>query len=123
MKELNTVAQAIYDKKGFNILSLDLRDLPTLADFIIIAEGNIDRHLRAIASDIQNKLEEIGHTPVFVEGMRGGDWIVLDYGEIVVHLLLTEFRERYALEELWQQAEIVDLKIVIDTAKVSDEYE
>ncbi len=108
---LNAVAQSIYDKKGFNILSLDVRGISTLADYVIIAEGNIDRHLRAISRNVQESLSQVGHTPLYVEGERTGDWIVIDYGEIVVHLLLPDFREKYALEQLWNKAKIVDLII------------
>lgn len=111
MHYLNSIAQAIYDKKGFNILSLDLKGISTLTDYVIIAEGNIDRHLKALSFAIQDKLQVEGKKPFFVEGEQSGDWIVIDYGDIVVHLLLPEFRERYSLEDLWKKAEIVDLSI------------
>lgn len=113
-KQLNSIAQAIYDKKGFNILSLDVRHVSSMADFVIIAEGNIDRHLKAISHSVKDALKEMGEDPLFVEGEQSGDWIVIDYGEIVIHLLLPEFREKYALEELWRKASIVDLKINLD---------
>lgn len=113
-KQLNTIAQAIYDKKGFNILSLDLQGISNLTDFVIIAEGNIDRHVRAISMAIQDKLSEDGHEPLHIEGTQDADWIVIDYGEIMVHLLIPEYREKYALEELWRKAAIIDLKIKVD---------
>jgi ribosome-associated protein len=111
MKELNAIAQAIYDKKGFNILALDVCDISTLADYVIIAEGNIDRHLKALSGSIKDKMHEMGHSPLYVEGEQSGDWIVLDYGEIVVHLFIPEYREKYALEKLWHEAAIIDVKI------------
>lgn len=120
MKTLNAIAQAIYDKKGFNILSLDVKGISTLADYVIIAEGNIDRHLKALSHAIQDSLEE---RPIYIEGEQSGDWIVVDYGEIVVHLLLPEYREKYSLEELWRKAKIVDLDIVTRKDKDEDEWE
>jgi ribosome-associated protein len=111
MKKLNAIAQAIYDKKGFNTLSLDMNGISSMTDYVIIAEGNIDRHLKAISTSIRSALEEMGESPLYVEGEQMGDWIVMDYGEVVIHLFVPEFRERYALEELWRKASIVDLKI------------
>lgn len=113
-KNINSIAQAIYDKKGFNILSLDVRNVSSMTDFVIIAEGNIDRHLKAISHSVKDTLKEIGEEPLFVEGEQSGDWIVIDCGEIVIHLLLPEFREKYALEELWRKANIIDVKINLD---------
>lgn len=112
--ELNTIAQVIYDKKGFNILSLDVRGISSLADYVIIAEGNIDRHLRALSVAIRDALKDQGQVPLYVEGESSGDWIVLDYGEIIIHLFVSDFREKYALEQLWREAKIVDLKIVTE---------
>jgi ribosome-associated protein len=116
---LDTIAQTIYDKKGFNILALDVRGISSLADYVIIAEGNIDRHLKALTLAIKDSLFESGHEPLFVEGEGNGDWIVIDCSEIVIHLFVPEFREKYALEELWQDARIVDLKIDTDKQQLS----
>ena len=114
MKTLDVVAQAIYDKKGFNILALDVRNVSSMTDYVIIAEGNIDRHIKALAASIADQLREIGEKPVYVEGEKNGDWIVLDYGAFVIHLFLSDLRDKYSLEELWHEAAIVDLKIALD---------
>lgn len=116
-KELNRIAQALYDKKGFNILCLDVRGISSLADYVIIAEGNIDRHLKALSSSVKDVLREIGLKPTFVEGEANGDWVVIDFSEVVIHLFVSDFREKYALEELWSEAKIVDLEIVTDNQK------
>jgi ribosome-associated protein len=108
---LNAVAQVIYDKKGFNILALDVRGLSSLTDFLLIAEGNIDRHVASIGHAVVEELRERGNTSVHVEGLRSGDWAVLDYGDIMVHLFTPSQRERYALERLWVDSKIVDLDI------------
>ncbi len=110
---LNAIAQTIYDKKGFNILGLDVRDVSNLTDFFVIAEGSVDRHVRAICLSLQEKLTEMGHSPLHVEGAESGDWIVMDFGEVLVHLFIPELREKYALENLWKEGKIVDLTIKI----------
>lgn len=108
---LNKVAQIIFDKKGTNILGLDLRDLSTISDYAIIAEGAVDRHVIAIAHTIIEELEKIGVKPFRVEGMQTGDWVVVDYAEFMVHLFMPGLRDKYLLEELWRKGKIIELKI------------
>lgn len=111
MMYLNAIAQAIFDKKGFNILALDVRCVSNLTDYIIIAEGNIERHVSAIAEGVIQRLKEMGQSPVFVEGRSSGDWIVIDYLHIMVHLFMPGLRDKYQLEQLWKQGQIVDVQI------------
>jgi ribosome-associated protein len=111
---LNVIAQAIYDKKGFNILVLDVRGISTLADYYIIAEGNVGRHVSSLSSAIREAMHSQKIAPLHIEGEREGDWVVLDFGDVVIHLFTPEFRERYALEELWKESKIVDVKIRLE---------
>ncbi len=111
LEMLNCIAQVIYDKKGFNILALDVKGLSSITDYIVIAEGNVDRHVAAIGRSILDELREKGVQPVHVEGFQTGDWVVLDYGEIMVHLFMPGLREKYSLERLWSESKIVDLDI------------
>lgn len=111
LKTLDSIAQTIYDKKGFNILALDVRHFSTMTDFYLIAEGNIDRHVKAISQAIEDSLSQSGLILLRIEGSRASDWLVMDYGDIVIHLFIPDLRERYALEQLWQEAKIVDLHI------------
>ena len=106
---LNFIAQLLYDKKGFNILALDIRELSSLTDYFLIAEGNVDKHTVALAKEVIARLKELGLSPTYVEGMREGDWIVIDYLELVGHLFKPGFREKYRLEELWSEGHIIDL--------------
>ena len=115
---LNLIAQVIYDKKGFNILAVDVQGLSSITDFLLIAEGNVDRHISAIARAIMDELDEKGEQPIHVEGLKTGDWAVLDYGEVMVHLFSPNLRERYSLERLWKDCKIVDLDIDV-TPKAS----
>jgi ribosome-associated protein len=111
--DLNFIAQAIYDKKGFNILVLDVKGVSTMTDYFIIAEGTVDRHVKAIGQMIIDELEKKGHYPFLIEGQQEGDWMVLDYTDFVVHLFTPELREKYRLEELWNKGKIVDVQIDI----------
>jgi len=108
---LNIIAQSIYDKKGVNILALDVRDVCTMTDFFIIAEGTVDRHVRALANTVEKDLQTLKMRPMHVEGLQEGDWVVLDYGNVVIHLFTSELREKFSIEELWKEGKIVDLEI------------
>jgi ribosome-associated protein len=119
---LQVIAQAIYDKKGTNILALDVREVSNITDYVVIAEGNVDRHVQAIAKGVVEALELIGEKSSNVEGVQLGDWVVLDYLDIMVHLFMPGLRDKYRLEELWNQGKIIDLNIVT-TAVESTGYE
>src|ERR1700744_5701031 len=97
---LDIIAQIIYDKKGFNILALDVRGICTMTDYFLIAEGSVARHVKALSHVVIDQLADIGLQPLHVEGQQEGDWIVLDYGDFVVHLFTPELREKYTLEEV-----------------------
>ncbi|MGA8163763.1 MAG: ribosome silencing factor [Waddliaceae bacterium] len=108
---LNAVAQTIYDKKGRNILAIDVRNISTVTDYFLIAEGSVERHVQALGAAIDETIKDLGLVLYRSEGKTTGEWIVLDCGDILIHLFLPELREKYALEELWQEGEIVDLHI------------
>ena len=109
---LNKISQAMFDKKGNNILALDVRPCHLLTDYVIIAEGDVDKHVIAIADAVQKTMEEEGWKVSFMQGMQTGDWVVLDYGQITIHLFVPSVREKYQLERLWHRSEIVD--VIID---------
>ena len=113
-KELVTaISQIIFEKKGMNILALDVKGISSISDYIIIAEGNVDRHLASIAKGIVEQLQKTsGEKPAFIDGMQSAEWIVIDYIDIVIHLFLPHLRERYAIERLWPKAKSMDLKLM-----------
>jgi ribosome-associated protein len=113
---LNKIAQVIFDKKGMNILALDVCGFSTITDSVIIAEGAVDKHVVAIAQAIVDGMREIGEKLIFVEGMQSGDWIVLDFHGVMVHLFMPGLRDKYQLEQLWSAGKIVDLSI--NTARI-----
>lgn len=108
---LNLIAQSIYDKKGFNIFALDVRGLSSISDYLIIAEGSVGRHVTALAKQIEKDMLEQGQKPLFEEGVKDGDWAVIDFGEVIVHLFTPELRHKYQLEQLWKKGKIVELSI------------
>ncbi len=111
---LNLIAQAIFDKKGFNILALEINSVSDMGDCLIIAEGFVGRHLNAIAFNITDELKKKGISPFKTE--ESDSWVVLDYGQIMIHLFLPAIRERYQLEKLWSSARVVPLEIDLNLA-------
>lgn len=108
---LQVIAQAIFDKNGFNILALDLRKISTLVDYVVIAEGFVNKHVTALADEVIAKAAQVGLYPSYVEGLKDGDWVAIDFCSITVHLFQPAWREKYQLETLWRAAEIVDVPI------------
>jgi ribosome-associated protein len=106
---LTVISQAIYDKKGVNTIALDLREISTMTEFCIIAEGTVEKHVQALAENIISHT----HEPRLIrsEGKTVGDWIVLDYGHILVHLLIPDMREKYELEHLWHEAKVIPIEL------------
>ena len=111
---LNTIAQTIYDKKGFNVICLDVRGVSSITDYIIVAEGSVERHIHAIADEIIRELKKLKQRPFHVEGLKDSSWVVIDYLNIVVHLFNPQLREKYGLEKLWSSGSIVDLEIKVE---------
>ncbi len=101
-------AQVAEENKGHDIVILDLRDLTKTFDYFLIISGSSRRQLYSIGDEIQKKLvRDMGDECMSVCGHKDGRWIVIDYGDIVVHLFEPETREYYALEELWGKAKRV----------------
>ena len=108
---IHKIAQTIYDKKGSNIIAIDVRGISSITDYVLIADGNVDRHVVALANEIQDIMREGGEKPVHIEGKQSGDWIVLDYFQVVIHLFLPEMRQKYQLERLWPDGKVIDLEL------------
>lgn len=104
-KRVSIIAKACNDKKGFDIKVLNLIKLTPIADYFIIVSGNSTAQVMAIADEVEEKMVEAGFHPSGKEGYRSGRWILLDYGDIVVHIFHREDREFYNLEKLWADGE------------------
>jgi ribosome-associated protein len=98
------VTAALEDMKAVNIKKLDVRGLTDIADTMMIASGNSDRHVRSIAEHVVEKAKAAGLRPLGVEGARDAEWVLVDLQDILVHVMLPRVREFYALEKLWEPA-------------------
>ena len=105
---LRTAAQAAADKKAFQIVGFEVSDLTSYTDSLLICSAASDRQVAAIANAVQRQLKEAGRRPLHVEGERRADWVLLDYGEFVIHVFTEERRTYYGLDGLWGDAPKLD---------------
>ena len=101
---LQTAARAAADKKAFQIIGLEVGDLTSYTDTLLICSGASDRQVAAIADEVQRQLKDAGRRPLHVEGESHADWILLDYGDFVIHVFTEERRTYYGLDGLWGDA-------------------
>ena len=97
-------ARAALEKKAEDVVILDLRGISGYADFLVISSGSSDRQLEAISDSVEVELKAQGHRPIGSEGQRGGRWVLLDFGDVVVHVFHQDERGHYDLEGLWADA-------------------
>jgi ribosome-associated protein len=95
------VIDALDDMKALEVKVLDVRGLTDIADFMVIASGTSDRHVRSVAQRVVEKTKEAGFRPHGVEGQQDGDWVLIDLHDMIVHVMLPRVREFYGLEKLW----------------------
>lgn len=96
--------EAASDKKAKDILMLDIRQRSTFAEFFVICSGETDRHLKAIVEEVDRAISEEGEALLHREGAIDSGWVLLDFGDVVVHVFSPQQREYYALEQLWADA-------------------
>ncbi|MBO6813529.1 MAG: ribosome silencing factor [Rhizobiaceae bacterium] len=98
---LETVTSSLEDSKAEEIITIDIQDKTAIADYMVIASGRSHRHVSAVADQLLRKLKET-KVPAKVEGLESADWVLIDVGDVIVHLFRPEVREFYALEKMWQ---------------------
>ncbi len=103
---VKTAVEAIEDKKGKDIQIIDIHKISTLADYFIIAEGQNRSQMQAMSDHVSEKMHFAGYEPKQIEGYQTANWILLDYGDIVIHLFDKENRGYYNLERIWRDGEI-----------------
>ena len=100
-KLLNIVVDAIDDMKGVDLLVIDVRDMTSITDRMVIASGTSTRHVKSIADSVALKAKQAGFPALGVEGAQAAEWVLIDLGDVVVHVMTPAIREFYALEKLW----------------------
>lgn len=98
---LTEILTLLEDAKAEEVVSIELAGKSSVADYIVIASGRSDRHVGAIADQVSKQLKEIKYSTVRVEGQPANDWVLIDVGDIVVHIFRPEVREFYNLEKMW----------------------
>ncbi|ENV54894.1 MULTISPECIES: ribosome silencing factor [Acinetobacter] len=101
---LKVVHDALTDVKAKDILELDVSNISNVADAIIIASGTSTRHVKALADNVADEARKSGFRPIGIEGERDAEWILIDLGYVVVHVMLPTARKFYDLESLWRNA-------------------
>ncbi len=100
-KLCDLIIETLDDGKATDIVKLDVRNLTTMTDFMVVASGTSTRHVRALAKAVAEKTLEAGHKPMGIEGEEGSEWVLLDLQDALVHVMLPRVREFYNLEKLW----------------------
>ena len=95
------VVDALDDVKAKDIVRLDVRAMTAVTDYMVVASGTSNRHVKALVDNVAEKAKAAGHRPIGIEGEDGGEWVLLDLQDALVHVMLPKVREFYNLEKLW----------------------
>jgi ribosome-associated protein len=110
--ELQLAIRSADEKKAVNMIALDLREIVSFTEFFVIASGTNQRQVQAIADEINEQLKkQLRRRPVRIEGYTGAEWILLDYGDFIIHLFDKDARDFYDLERLWRDARRVEMPV------------
>ena len=112
---LKIAANALNDKKAMQMAAVKIDDISDIADYFLICTATSNTHIRALADEVEEKLKEAGVLAGHVEG-RASDWLLLDYGTVVIHIFGRQSREFYSLDHMWQDGVQVDLTQILTSA-------
>lgn len=109
------VVKALEDLKAVNLVVIDVRGKTTVADYMVIASGTSDRHVKSLANNVLDEVKKAGITTLGIEGDKVGEWVLVDLADVVVHVMLPQTRDFYQLEKLWetQPAEAVAVSRIV----------
>ena len=105
--KLSLIKSLLEDKKAEDLVMLDLRGLSSVTDTLVVASGHSDRHVQAVSESLAQEMKNRGYMPLGIEGLKGGRWALLDYGDVIVHIFYQEIRLHYDLEGVWRDAPII----------------
>ena len=117
MDSLNTaqsIIKILDGKKAINIKMLDIRELTTMADYFIVCSGNSTTQIKAISDEVSEEMAKLGIKPIGREGFATASWVLIDYGDVIVHVFNHESRDFYSIEHLWADAKEVDISDIIE---------
>lgn len=97
------IIKILDNKKALNIKEIDIKDKTTIADYFVIASGTSSTHVKSLADNIEEELKKDKIYPNKIEGYDSGVWILMDYGEVIVHIFTEQERQNYSLEDLWEK--------------------
>lgn len=103
---LEIALASLDDAKAENIVSIDIQGKSSLGDYMIVASGRSHRHVAAVAAHVLKSLREAGFGPCRIEGLGGADWVLIDQGDLIIHVFRPEVREFYNLEKMWQAPDL-----------------
>ncbi len=101
---LETVLTCLDDSKAEEVTTIDIREKSALADYMVVASGRSSRHVSAVSDHLLRELKSFGFKSIKVEGLQSSDWVLIDIGDIIVHIFRPEVREFYSLEKMWQMS-------------------
>lgn len=105
---LSLAVAAAEDKKAMNIVALDLKGVSLIADYFVICHGNSDTQVQAITTEVRKRVQEAGVEIRGIEGMNSARWVLMDLGDVIVHVFHRDEREYYNIERLWSDAKVVE---------------
>ncbi len=107
-QKLDIICKAISSKKGVQIRILTVAELTSIADYFVLSTVRNPKQAQAAAEEVETKMKESGEYPLRLEGMREGNWVLLDFSDIIVHIFTDEERRRYELDQLWGEAPVIE---------------
>ena len=116
---IEPLVSAVLGRKAMQVVILDVRDLTSVADVFIICSGRSNRQVTAIADFVQRDLKKKGRRPLSVEGKKDGHWVLMDYGDVIIHIFYEPLRYFYDLEGLWIDAKRLSTEQLFETGTIT----
>ena len=111
---VKTAVAALQDKKGEDIRVIDISGVTVIADYFIIASGSNPNQVQALVDNVEEQLGRAGYEPKQVEGTRGSNWILMDYGDLIIHVFDEENRLFYDLERIWRDGKVLEMDAFLE---------
>ncbi len=103
MDLVEKIIKILDEKKAINIKQIDIKEKTTIADYFVVASGTSNTHIKSLADNVEESLKKESIVPNKIEGYESATWILMDYGEVIIHLFTEKERENYSIEDLWEK--------------------